>query len=151
MTRTAKRWLWAGSLAGIGLGGYALWRNRALFLVNDVTTGESAAYPSLLSRVYYADAAAALAAAQGAVRSLERWRVVLTDTDNDALEAEAETPVGGLLDDVTVYAVALGHGQTRAIIRSRSRAGRGDLGQNAHHIRELQAAMDVRLTKDAAF
>ena len=149
MTSTAKRWIWAASVAGLGAGGYALWRNRALFLVNDVTTGESLAYPSLLSRVYYADPAAVLEAARGAVRSLERWRVVLLDTDNDAMEAEAYSPFGP--DDVTVYAVALGHGQTRAIIRARSRSGRGDLGHNAGHIRDLQAAMDARLTKDAAF
>lgn len=151
MTRTLKRWIWAGSLAGLGAGTFALWKNRALFLVNDVTTGESAAYPHLLSRVYYAEPDAALEAARQAVRGLERWHVVLVDSDNDALEAEAETLVGGFVDDVTVYAVALGHGQTRVIIRSRSRVGRGDLGQNAQHIRELQGAMDARLTKDAAF
>ncbi len=145
-----KRWIALGSLAAAGAG-YAAWANKRLFLVSDVTTGESAAYPHLRSRVYYAEPAAALAAAQQAIRSLPRWRVVFADTDNDAVEAEAETLVGGFLDDVTVYAVPLGHGQTRVTIRSRSRVGGGDLGQNAAHIRELQQAMDERLTGDAAF
>lgn len=145
-----KRWIALGGAAVAGAG-YAAWANKRLFLVSDVTTGESAAYPHLRSRVYYAEPATALAAAQQAIRSLPRWRVVFADTDNDAVEAEAETLVGGFLDDVTVYAIPQGHGQTRITIRSRSRVGGGDLGQNAAHIRELQQAMDERLTGDAAF
>lgn len=145
-----KRWIACGIAAGLGVGAWA-WINRRLFLVNDVTTGESSAYPALRSRVYYAEPAAVLTAAQQAIRGMARWRVVYTDTDNDALEAEAETLVGGFLDDVTLYAIALGHGQTRVTVRSRSRVGGGDLGQNAVHIRELQQAMDDRLTGNAAF
>lgn len=144
------RWIALGGLAVAGAG-YALWAHRRLFTVNDVTTGESAAYPHLRSRVYYAAPSAVLSAAQQAIRTLPRWRVVFVDTENDALEAEAETPVGRFLDDVTLYAIDLGHGQTRATLRSRSRVGGGDLGQNAVHIRELQAAMDDRLTGSAAF
>lgn len=145
-----KRWIALGALAVLG-GGGALWANKRLFIVNDVTTGESAAYPHLRSRIYYASPEAVLAAARHSIRALPRWRTVFEDTENDALEAEAETLVGRFLDDVTVYAIDLGHGQTRATIRSRSRVGGGDLGQNAVHIRELQAAMDDRLTGSAAF
>ncbi len=151
MGKTAKRWLLAGGITGTAALGYAAWANRRLFLVNDVTTGESAEYPHLRSRVYYAEPSAALAAAEQAMRVLPRWRVVFVDGENDALEAEVETPVGRFLDDVTVYCIGLGHGQTRVTVRSRSRIGRGDLGQNAQHIRELQDAMDARLTGDAAF
>lgn len=151
MGKNGKRWLILGGLAAVAALGYAGWTNRRLFVVNDITTGESALYPRLRSRVYYADAPAVVAAAEQAVRSLPRWQVVRRDAENDALEAEAETPIGHFIDDVTIYAVPLGHGQTRAIIRSRSRLGRGDLGQNAVHIRELQAAMDRRLNADAAF
>lgn len=151
MSRRGKRWLVAGSLvAGTALG-YTAWTNRRLFTVNDVTTGESAAYPRLRSRVYYAEPRAALAAAEQVIRQLPRWRVVQVDSENDALEAEVGTRIGGFTDDVTIYFVSLGHGQTRVIIHSRSRVGRGDLGQNTLHIRELQEAMDARLTNDAAF
>lgn len=151
MRKKAKRWLVAGGVAGAAALGYAAWSNRRLFLVNDITTGESAAYPHLRSRVYYADLSTALVAAEQSIRNMTGWRVVYVDAENDALEAEAETPVGNFLDDVTVYCTPLGHGQTRVTIRSRSRIGRGDLGQNALHIRELQDAMDARLTADAAF
>lgn len=150
MGKHKKRWIALGGL-GVAGAGYALWANKRLFTVHDVTTGESAAYPHLRSRIYYAAPAAVLDAARQAIRSLPRWRVVFVDTENDALEAEAETLVGRFLDDVTLYAVGLEHGQTRATIRSRSRVGGGDLGQNAVHIRELQLAMDDRLTGSAAF
>ncbi len=145
-----KRWIALGTLATAGTG-CALWANKRLFIVHDVTTGESVAYPHLRSRVYYAEPAAVLAAARQAIRTLPRMRVVFADTENDALEAEAETLVGRFLDDITIYAISLGHGQTRATIRSRSRLAGGDLGQNAVHIRELQQAMDDRLTGSAAF
>lgn len=151
MGKSQKRWLMAGGLLGATVLGYSAWANRRLFLVNDITTGESTAYPRLRSRVYYTEVGTALATAEQTIRRLPRWRVVLVDSENDALEAEAETLVGHFLDDVTVYCVPLGHGQTRVIVRSRSRTGRGDLGQNAAHIRELQDAMDGRLTGDAAF
>lgn len=151
MSGTGKKWLMAGGGVAAAALGVAGWTNRRLFVVNDVTTGESAAYPKLRSRVYYGELATVLAAAEQAVRSLPRWRVVYSDAENEVVEAEAESTFGGFLDDVTVYATPLGHGQTRVTIRSRSRLGRGDLGQNALHIRELQDAMDSRLTDDAAF
>jgi uncharacterized protein (DUF1499 family) len=50
-----------------------------------------------------------------------------------------------------VYFFTLGHSQVRVTIRSRSRNGYGDLGRNAAHICQLQAAMDDRLNADAAF
>ncbi|MGO8674074.1 MAG: DUF1499 domain-containing protein [Capsulimonadaceae bacterium] len=138
--------------AGVAIGAsatYIAWANRRLFLVNDVTTGESPAYPTLKSRVYYAPAVDVIAAAQHAIRTLPGWRVVHVDTDNDALEAEVEA-IGGSLDDVSVTVQPLTLGQSRVTIRSRSRQGRGDLGSNACHIRSLQTAMDGRLTNGAA-
>lgn len=139
-----------GGLAGIALG-YWGWTNRRRLFVNDITTGESIAYPELRSRVYYTDVAQAIAAAEQALRRLPRWTLTSRDTENEALEAEVRTPFGLFTDDVTVYFFPSRHGQTRVTIRSRSRRGRGDLGQNAAHIRELQGAMDNRLNKDAAF
>ncbi len=150
MTNTKKRWIGAvGSLAALAFG-WAGWANRRILTVNDITTGESTAYPELRSRVYYAEPERVLRAAEQAIRGLPRWRFVRLDTANQALDAEVTTLFGGYTDDVTVYVTPLGGGQTRAVIRSHSRVGRGDLGQNAAHIRELQEAMDTRLSSGAA-
>ena len=143
-----KTWIWLGaSLAAAYFG----WTNRRLFTVSDITTGESAAYPALRSRVYYTDLSGAMAAAEQALKRLPGWEVRSLDADNDLLEASVAAPLGFSTDDVTVYIFDLGHGQTRVTIRSRSRVGAGDLGRNAAHIRQLQAAMDDRLNVGAAF
>ena len=50
----------------------------------------------------------------------------------------------GFEDDVTVTVEAHGAGSL-VNMRSRSRVGRGDFGQNARNIRELQSALESRL------
>ena len=47
-------------------------------------------------------------------------------------------------DDVTVK-VTREAGRTRVSVRSKSRLGRADFGQNARNVRELLAALDARL------
>ncbi len=143
-------WIVGGGLVAAAAG-YFAWAQRRRFLVGDITTGESAAYPELRSRVYYADTARTLTAAEQALRRMPRWELVSLDTENEAIEAKVAAPIGLLTDDVTIYAVPLGHGQTRVTIRSRAHMGGGDWGRNAAHIRRLQGAMDSRLNADAAF
>ncbi len=146
MNRTQKVWIWLAAAAAAG--GFG-WVNRRWFTVNDVTTGESNAYPALRSRVYYAEISRAMAAAEQAVSRLPGWTQVSRDAENDILEVSVKTALG--TDDITVYFFALGHSQIRATVRSRSRSGFGDMGRNAAHIKQLQAAMDDRLNTDTAF
>ncbi len=148
--KNTKTWLIVGGSAAALSLGYAGWKNRRLFLVHDVTTGESSAYPTLRSRVYYSDSNAVLTAAEQAMRVLPRWRVVSIDPENEIIEAEVEKPIELFTDDITMYVTPLGKGQTRVTIRSRSRAGGGDLGRNVQHIRMLQNAMDARLQAESA-
>ncbi len=146
MSKARTGWIWLG--AGLAAAAWG-WTNRRLLTVNDITTGESAAYPTLRSRVYYADISRAMAAAEKALARLPGWELLSRDAENDILEAAMSSGLG--TDDVTVYFFDLGHSQTRVTLRSRSRAGFGDLGRNAAHIRQLQTAMDARLNTEAAF
>ena len=146
MSKARTGWIWLG--AGLAAAGWG-WANRRLFAVSDITTGESAAYPTLRSRVYYADISRAMAAAEKAMTRLPGWEMLTRDAENNILEATMSSRLA--TDDVTVYFFDLGHGQTRVTLRSRSRAGFGDLGRNAAHIRQLQTAMDARLNTEAAF
>jgi uncharacterized protein (DUF1499 family) len=148
MSKAQAGWIWLG--AGLATA-YFGWTNRRLFTVNDITTGESASYPALRSRVYYAEINRAMTAAEQAVKRLPGWELLSRDSDNDILEAAAAFPLRLFTDDITVYFFALGHGQTRVTLRARTRVGFGDLGRSAAHIRQLQAAMDDRLSTDAAF
>jgi len=146
MSKARTGWIWLG--AGLAAA-YWGWSNRRLFTISDITTGESAAYPTLRSRVYYADISRAMAAAEKALTRLPGWEMLSRDAENDILEAAMSSGLG--TDDVTAYFFDLGHGQTRVTLRSRSRADFGDFGRNAAHIRQLQTAMDARLNTEAAF
>ena len=104
---------------------------------NDVTTDRAYAVPA--TRVF--------AEAEAACRALPRWTVTKTDPVGNTLSAEVRTAFGGFTDDVTVSVVPDGPDAARVTVRSRSRVGRGDLGENARHIRALQKAMDERLPR----
>ena len=146
MSKTRIGWIWLG--AGLAAACWG-WANRRLFSISDITTGESAAYPTLRSRVYYADISRAMTAAEKALTRLPGWELLSRDGENDILEAAMSSALG--TSDVTAYFFDLGHGQTRVTLRARSRAGFCDLGRNAAHIRRLQTAMDARLNTEAAF
>ena len=102
---------------------------------NDVTT----------DRVHAAPAAHVFAQAETACRSLPRWTVTKTDAAAGTLTVEVRTAFGGFTDDVTVLVTPDGPDAARVTVRSRSRVGRGDFGENARHIRALLRALDVRL------
>jgi uncharacterized protein (DUF1499 family) len=149
----ARRWLLAGLL---GIGAFCIFPRRWM-TVNDITTGQTPEYPDLPAHTYAADLETTRAAAEAAFRALPRWRIVPLPTEEDAagqpLHAEVRTLLFGFVDDVTVRFQSLptmassgsASPRTRVIIRSHSRVGRGDLGENARHIAALQAAMDARL------
>jgi fatty-acyl-CoA synthase len=83
--------------------------------------------------------------ASEAVRRLPGWRVLATDPASGIVRAEARRAFPfPASDEVTVTVTPDGNG-ARVVIRSRSRVGKADLGENARHIRALQAAMDQRL------
>lgn len=110
---------------------------HAWLTTNDITT----------DRVYAAPVARVFAQAETACRALPRWTVTETNAAAGTLTAEVRTAFGGFTDDVTVTIVPVSPNEDRArvTIRSRSRVGRGDFGENARHIHALQKAMDARL------
>lgn len=124
---------------------------RRWFLLNDITTGATAAYPELQAHIYAADAATTRTAAEAAIDSLRRWKLVETPEieggETPPLHAEVRSFLFHFVDDVTVRfeTIPATPPRTRVVIRSHSRVGKGDLGENARSIRALQAAMDIRL------
>jgi len=67
-----------------------------------------------------------------------------TPVDVAVLEGSAQTPLFGFEDDVVVRLVRFPDG-TRVDMRSASRRGEHDLGQNARRIRAFFKALDTRL------
>jgi uncharacterized protein (DUF1499 family) len=118
---------------------------------NDVTTGKHPGYPDLQPRLYDSTVEnATLLAAAGASR-IPRWKVVRTVPQQGVMEAQVRTAIPLFTDDVTVTVTPAkapdGQPAAEVTIRSRSRVGGGDLGENARHIRALQAAMDAKLPR----
>jgi len=132
---------------------------RRWWTLNDITTGATPEYPDLPSHVYAADATSARRAAETACAALPRWRMVPVASAESAiiapLHAEVRTAFFNFTDDVTVRFEPVNENsgtapQTRVVIRSHSRVGKGDLGENERHIRALQREMDARLPPASA-
>jgi uncharacterized protein (DUF1499 family) len=130
-------------LALLGAAGWALvnWP-----LINDVETGRTPEYPDLQPRVFSASPEKVGRAVEEAIKRLPGWTLVGVGHGpaGTAIQAVHETRLLRFKDDVTVRISREG-GKTRVSIRSRSRVGKIDFGQNARNIRELFVELDRRL------
>lgn len=141
----ALAWTFGIALAAV----YAVIRYipAAGWRINDVTTGATPEYPELQSRVYDSSLENTTIVTAAVAAKLPRWKVMHTDPAAHRVVCEVKTPLGLFTDDVFVLVESAGPNRdtSRVKINSRSRVGKADLGQNAEHIRELQAAMDDKL------
>lgn len=131
-------------LAGLAAGAVAA--ALAWPRINDVETGKTAAYPELRVRSYAATESDVAAAVKNVVGRLPGWTLVGSGSGpgGSAVQAVHATRVFRFKDDVTVR-IRRETGLTRVSVRSRSRVGKWDFGQNARNIRELLAALDGEL------
>lgn len=86
------------------------------------------------------DRAQAIEHAVAAIRSLPRWRVEASDLSGGTIHATRTTRLWRFVDDVHLKVIPIGKGMT-ILGQSRSRVGRGDLGQNTRNLRELARAL----------
>lgn len=112
-------------------------------MINDVTTGETPAYPDLQPQRFEADYERVFDAAVDAASSIG---IAISSSDREAGEIRgvATTLVFRFKDDVTIN-VSRDGDATVVKIRSASRVGRSDLGKNAKRIRRLQTAIADRM------
>jgi uncharacterized protein (DUF1499 family) len=135
-----------GWLALVVLGGAALWAATAWPRLNVVETGRTPEYPDLQDPTYSASPDRVGKAVRDAISGRPRWRVVGSGKGPGgvALSLVHETRVFRFKDDVEVKIRRKG-GKTVVSVRSQSRIGGWDFGQNARNIRELLAALDAEL------
>lgn len=115
-------------------------------LLSDVETGRTPEYPDLQPRAYAQGENDVARAARAAVDRLPRFTFVGSGSGRGGseLQAVAKAPVVPVKSEVTVR-IRREKGATRVSVRSRSRLGGIDLGQNARNIRELLGALDQEL------
>ncbi len=109
----------------------------------EVAAQQEKAYPDLKSLTVTADKDKVLKAAEAALKSM-KLEIVDQSAAEGRIEAVATTLLYGFKDDVVVRVVAEGAG-TKVDVRSKSRVGRSDVGQNAKRIRVFLQRLKANL------
>lgn len=145
--RLPKSLKWIVLVAAVGGAG---WAATAWPLINDVETGRTPEYPDLQPRRYAASVEQVVQAAREVATTLPRWELRGAGQGPAGAELRAvhTTRLLRFQDDVTVKVRREG-GRTVVSVRSRSRVGQGDFGQNARNIREFLSALDARTSPGA--
>ena len=113
-------------------------------MINDVSTGQTPQYADLQPQRFAGlSTGEAFDAAMDVVAAME-WEIREVNRDQGLIEAVATVPVFRFRDDVTIT-IAAEAGAAVVNVRSRSRVGKSDLGENARRIRRFQAALAAKL------
>ena len=114
--------------------------------INAVETGRTPEYPDLQPREYAASEQRVTDAVKAAAGRISRFTFVGAGRGPGGGEVHyvAATPVLRFKDDVNVRIRREG-GKTKVSVRSKSRVGTLDFGQNARNVRELLAALDRQM------
>lgn len=125
--------------------------------INDVRTGETPQYPDLQPQRFAGRTAAEIFEQTLVVVREMDWEIREANRDQGVIEAVATVPVFRFRDDVTITITtqsSAGPGSPDSAapdsavivnIRSRSRVGKSDLGENARRIRRFQTALAARI------
>jgi uncharacterized protein (DUF1499 family) len=106
--------------------------NPATYGGPDIAAQQKKAFPQIAPLEIPIPPERAFERALGAARD-SGWTIVSADAPSGRIEATATTPFFGFKDDVVVRVGATGNG-SRIDVRSLSRIGRSDLGQNARRV-----------------
>lgn len=117
---------------------------KAWPMINIVETGKTPEYPVVVPRQYPTSKDRVFDAALHAVGRMPRWTLVSSRPEQGAISAEATTRLFRFVDDVTIHC-AEQNGVTLVNVRSASRVGRGDFGQNARNVRAFFDELDRQL------
>jgi uncharacterized protein (DUF1499 family) len=134
---------WLGLLVVVlGVG----WVVTAWPRLNDVETGRTPEYPDLQVSTYAASPGRVAEALKEALDSRPRWTVVGSGQGpgGTVMTAVHQTRLFRFEDDVTV-SIRRRDGSTTVSVRSQSRIGEWDFGQNARNVRELLEVLDAEL------
>ena len=135
-----------GWIAILVLAGTGVWAATAWPRINLVETGRTPEYPELQDRTYSNSPQRVLEAVKDALEDRPGWRVSGSGQGPGGVAVSAihETRLLRFKDDVTVK-IRREEGQTVVSVRSQSRVGEWDFGQNARNVQELLQALDAEL------
>lgn len=114
-------------------------------VINTVETGITAEYPEIQPRYYSTSTERIYEESRAAVEALPGWEMVRVDPRDEVIEAERTAGLFRLVSDVTIRVEPVTEFVSQVHLRSASRVGKGDLGQNARNIEEFFEELDQRL------
>jgi uncharacterized protein (DUF1499 family) len=112
--------------------------------INQVETGKTPEYPDLRPRDYGANVGSVVKGVEDVTSRLPRWEIVGIGKGPMGSEIQAVKTLPllpALKYDVSIRVHRDG-GRSHVTVRSRSRTGPWDFGQNARNVRELLEALD---------
>ncbi len=119
---------------------------RAWPIINVVETGKTPEYPDIVPRIYQAEVDRVFDAVLHAVQRLPRWSLVAYQPETGEVRAQATSRLFKFKDDVLIR-IAHGEGGVAVNVRSASRVGRGDFGQNARNVRAFFEALEQEMQR----
>lgn len=143
----ALKYLTAG-VVSLGLLAATTWMLRAWPMINVVETGRTPEYPDIQPRVYRQPVERVFDGALHAVQRLPRWSLASYRAASGEIRAAATSRVFRFVDDVLIT-VTRRADETIVAVRSASRIGRGDFGQNARNIRAFFEELDRQVSESS--
>lgn len=117
---------------------------------NIAETSETSENAELKTRRYKTDLGAASDAVKQIIPTLSswglKWKLGESKMENDSAIVKAEVPVVIFTDDLEVKLEQV-ENEVIVNVRSASRIGKSDFGENARHIRQLFSRLDEKLGK----
>ena len=114
-------------------------------VLNVVETGKTAEYADVVPQYYSTDPQRVFDEVRGSVTEMKRWELIKDDRSALTVTAQRSTRTMGFVDDIEIRIEPVTEFATRVNIKSSSRVGKGDFGQNARNIEEFFVELDRRL------
>lgn len=114
-------------------------------VINVVETGKTSEYPDVMPQYYTSDVQRVFDESKASVETLERWTLEESELSTGVLKAQATSRMMGFVDDVTISIKPATEFVVQVDLKSASRVGKGDLGQNARNIARFYKELDRRL------
>ncbi len=112
--------------------------------LNVVETGATPAYPDVQPKTYQVPVDRVFEVARKVADRLPRWGRVTYRFGPHEIKAVVRSATFGFEDDVTIRVTPEGDG-AKVWVRSASRIGKWDVGQNARTVRAFLSALDQQL------
>ncbi len=125
---------------------------RTFYPDNVAETSKDGGEKHLKTRVYKTDIVSVTKTVNGIVPTLSTygsaWKIVDESGDGSVKSIKIEVPVIIFTDDLEVEIVVETEGEVTINVRSTSRVGKSDFGENARHVRKILSELDKKIAEE---